>query len=137
MVKNSRAGSNPDDPDIVNLDGGNKPVPCYFADFEIDLSTRADDSRQIIYNYHVSHQSKRRVTFTVKKNGNLIDCGGAGVMNNPDYRVDFALKCSDENAERLPSVSCDFSVPSCRGILPESGLSINMHPSQIAMCPKN
>lgn len=137
VVKNSRAGSNPDDPDIVNLDGGNKPVPCYFADFEIDLSTRADDSRQIIYNYHVSHQSKRRVTFTVKKNGNLIDCGGAGVMNNPDYRVDFALKCSDENAERLPSVSCDFSVPSCRGILPESGLSINMHPSQIAMCPKN
>ncbi len=136
VVKNTKIHNNQDDSEVVNLDENKEPVPCYFADFEIDLSAKSENNQQIIYSYQVSHQSNRRVTFSIKKNGNLIDCGAAGVMNNPDYKVNFDLKCNDENVKRLPNVSCDFSIPSCKGLLLESGLSINMHPSQVSACTK-
>ena len=136
IIGNSKSADNYDNPHTVKLDGDKKELPCYFSDFEIDLSTRDENGHQIIYSYLVSHQSYRQVSFTVKKDGNMTDCGSVKLINEANYRADFKLDCDEQFASKLPEVSCDFSIPICKGWLNDSGLNVNMHSSQITSCSK-
>ena len=131
VKKNENSGAS-SDPQI----SGDEPTSCYFADFDIDLNMPGGKNGRDLYTYLVSHQSMRHVTFSVKKNGNLLPCGSTRVMKGKDLRVEFKPQCEGRVPEDLPAVSCDFSMPNCSGIISSEGVSVNMHISQLSICPK-
>jgi hypothetical protein len=132
VKKNENSGAS-SEPQI----SGNEPSSCYFADFGIDLNMPGGKNGRDLYTYLVSHQTMRHVTFSVKKNGNLLPCGSTRVMKGKDLRVEFKPQCEGRVPEDLPAVSCDFSMPNCNGIISSEGVSMNMHISQLSICPNN
>ena len=131
VKKNENSGAS-SEPQISS----DEPTSCYFADFDIDLNMPGGKNGRDLYTYLVSHQSMRHVTFSVKKNGNLLPCGSTKVMKGKDLRVEFKPQCEGRVPEDLPAVSCDFSMPNCSGIISSEGVSVNMHISQLSICPK-
>lgn len=125
----------PTNPQMVNIDRNtNRRIPCFLADFDIDFTYRNNDQTKDLYTYLVSHQSKNIAHFNIKKNGNFMDCGAQMLVNSFNQQVTYTPKCNSNNREELPSVTCDFSIPICKGQISENGIDVNMHMSNMSKC---
>ena len=125
----------PTNPQMVNIDRNtNRRIPCFLADFDIDFTYRNNDQSKDLYTYLVSHQSKNIAHFNIKKNGNFMDCGAQMLVNSFNQQVTYTPKCNSNSREELPSVTCDFSIPICKGQISENGIDVNMHMSNMSKC---